>query len=347
MNVSAEKINSTKLDTPTYCCLAILESCFMKCKMCYKWQSDINLRSPDEPTVAQWKQFIADLAGMGDIRPTIHFAGGEPLVRGETLDLIAFASRLGLDTLLATNAYLIEKEMSLRINEINLKNIVISLDGVNKNTHDFLRGTAGSFERVQRAIEFLQLYANKVKIDLATVISAVNLNEIVALVEWASQSSKINGIAFQAVTQPFSTPEEEKWYENPEYSFLWPKDLELVNLVMDRLIELKTAGSLKRGFAVRNPTRQFGIYKRYFEKPEDFVKRSGCHLYSQALNVTPDGEAHLCFYKPSIGNIKSSRIQDIWFSEKAKSVREQIKHCRKNCQALVNCNFDETEDYVE
>ncbi|MFH2144907.1 MAG: radical SAM protein [Candidatus Omnitrophota bacterium] len=347
MNVSMENISNTKIITPTYCCLAILESCFMKCKMCYKWQSDINLRSSDEPTVAQWKQLITDLASMGDIRPTINFAGGEPLVRGETLDLIAFASSLGLDTLLATNAYLIEKEMSLRINEINLKNIVISLDGVNKNTHDFLRGTAGSFERVQRAIELLQLYANKVKIDLATVISAVNLNEIVALVEWASQSSKINGIAFQAVTQPFSTPEEEKWYENPEYSFLWPKDLELVNSAMDRLIELKTAGSLRQGFAIKNPTRQLGVYKRYFEKPEDFVKRSGCHLYYQALNVTPAGEVHLCFYKPSIGNIKSSHIQDIWVSEKAKSVREQIKQCRKNCQALVNCNFDETEDYAE
>src|SRR3989338_1284906 len=31
---------------PTYCCIALLESCFLRCRMCHKWKGDVNLRDP-------------------------------------------------------------------------------------------------------------------------------------------------------------------------------------------------------------------------------------------------------------------------------------------------------------
>ena len=58
---------------PTYCCIAILESCFMHCKMCYKWLEDVNVRKPDEPALEKWKQTIFDLAQLcRDEKPQIN-----------------------------------------------------------------------------------------------------------------------------------------------------------------------------------------------------------------------------------------------------------------------------------
>ncbi|MCG2712656.1 MAG: SPASM domain-containing protein, partial [Candidatus Omnitrophica bacterium] len=87
--------------------------------------------------------------------------------------------------------------------------------------------------------------------------------------------------------------------------------------------------------------------KHYFKNPKNFLKKGPCHISVEALNITPTGQVHICFYKPAIGNIKSFNIRDIWFSEKAKSVREMIKKCTRNCQSLVNCNFEESETYID
>ncbi|MFH1460395.1 MAG: radical SAM protein [Candidatus Omnitrophota bacterium] len=340
-------MKKNKLDSiPKYCCIALLESCFMHCRMCYKWEKDVNQREPDEPSLEQWKEFITDFAQMyTQKKPQINFAGGEPLAREETLSLIEFAVNLGFDTLLATNGYLINEQLAKKIGSIGLKNISISLDGINKSTHDFLRGVNDGYERVMQAINLLHAFAPKVEIDIATAISAVNLNEIADIVKWVNRDERINGIGFQAITQPFSTLTEDKWYENPKYSFLWPKDTDMVNKVIDELIELKFADKERLAPKIKNPSKQFQMYKNYFQNPESFIKKEKCHLSQEALNITPAGEVHICFYKPSIGNIKSASIKTLWFSDTADRVREDIKKCRKNCQALVNCNFDADINY--
>jgi len=332
---------------PSYCCISFTESCFMKCKMCHIWNNKVNLNSEPELNIDQWKCFLNDFSAMHRTKPRINFTGGEPLVRKEVLALIEYASSLGLDSLLATNAYLIDDQIAQNINKSRLKVISISLDAVNSDTHDFLRGVNGSFERVLRAIDLLSIQAKDTEINLCCVISAVNLKEIVKLVKWANQDERIKGIGFQAITQPFNTQEIEQWYANPEYSFLWPQDIEFTESVMDELIEIKRSNSLRDGFMIQNPVRQFEIFKKYFKNPEDFIKKDRCYLSQQAINIGRDGQVHICFQKPTIGNIKNTAIKDIWFSEKANIVRQQITTCRKNCQSIVNCNFDEAADYIK
>ncbi|MBI4846190.1 MAG: radical SAM protein [Candidatus Omnitrophica bacterium] len=332
---------------PTYCCIALLESCFMKCKMCYKWKDDVSCRSPKEPSLNQWQQFIRDLGDLCRQRPQLNFAGGEPLAKEETLPLIAYAAKLGFDTLLASNAYLINEEKAKAIADSGLSCISISLDSVNSYTHDFLRGTTGSFDRVIKAIELLSRFSKKIRINLCTVISAVNLGGLTELVEWAAKDERIEGIGFQAITQPFSTPEDENWHKNPQFSFLWPDDITLVDDAMAALIMLKEKFPKNQHLQIYNPVSQFKMYARYFKNPRQFIKKQQCHLDECAVNITPEGDIHICFYKSALGNIKESRIPDFWFSDKAQAVRQEIKNCRRNCQALVNCNFDEDEEYVE
>ena len=281
-----------------------------------------------------------------DSKPRINFAGGEPLARKETIELIAWANKQGFDTLLATNAYLLDELMAQDLAKAGLKQITISLDSVNPLTHDFLRGKAGSFDKVLAAIENLAEYAPKIVIDITTTISGYNIKDAVELALWANKDKRIHGIGYQAITQPFNTEFDLKWYENQKYVFLWPKDQKIVSQVMQELAKLKNSADLRKDFVIENPPKQFSVFAKYFAQPSDFIKQGYCHIDTNALNITPTGNVHICFDKPAIGNIKKDNITDIWFGQKAEEIRKQIKECRKNCQSLVNCNFNDKEEYV-
>ncbi|MCK4993851.1 MAG: radical SAM protein [Candidatus Omnitrophica bacterium] len=333
---------------PTYCCIAILESCFMHCKMCYKWQEDVLIRKPDEPTLEEWKQAISDLAQLcKEQKPQINFAGGEPLAREEIFELIAYAQNLGFPALLASNAYLVDEVKAQKIAQAQLKGISISLDGVTPQTHDLMRGVFGAHEKVLQSIDLIRRYSPGTKITLNCCICALNIHELPDLVQWANNDGRIDGIFFQAVTQPFSTPEEEYWYKNDKYSDLWPLDTLKTNEILEKMYLLKSKGDFKAPFQILNPASQFRAFKHYFSDPEKFIKKGRCHLDNSAINITPAGEVHLCFSMPAIGNIKHQSIQTMWHSKHAEEVRSQIKQCKKNCQALVNCNFDDKQDYID
>jgi MoaA/NifB/PqqE/SkfB family radical SAM enzyme len=331
-----------QIKPPAYCCIAILESCFLKCKMCYKWKDDVSSRSPQEPALQQWKDFIFSLKALAKNGLQINFAGGEPLARNETLELIKYAYQQGFDTLLATNAVLIDENTARKISDSGLTVANISLDSLKAERHDYLRGSKGVYEKVMRAIDLLDKHAGNVKIGICTTITQYNLDELVDIVRWMQSNDKIDGMGFQAVTQPFSTLEDPFWYKDERYRHLWPCDISKVDDSMNSLIKLKRNGFNKIG----NPLSQFYVYKAYFRNPNKFVKKQACHIDTQAINITPDGEIRVCFYMPPIGNIKTDNIKEVWFSRKMRELREAISLCKKNCQSMVNCNFDESEIYL-
>lgn len=325
---------------PSYCCIALTESCFMQCKMCYKGRRGQNRRDPGEPQTGDWKRFILSLRkfvkGL-----CINFAGGEALLREDCLELIKYAADLEFRTLLASNGYLINEKMAKMISASGLETVVLSLDSTNQEKYDFLRGVKGAFKRVMDAIHYLNKYSKSTRIDFCSIISEQNLDDLVELARWVNSNMASSNIFFQAITQPFSTPIEDNWHQKDEYSFLWPKDKNKVNRVLDELIELKEAG-----FRMHNTAYQLRFFKSYFDNPAGFIKKNDCHLDTQALNVTSLGEIRLCFYMDPIGSIKQEQfdMEHIWHCAQAAAVREGIRKCKRNCQSIINCTVDKSEE---
>ncbi len=324
---------------PVICCVAITKGCMFQCKMCHMWRENKPHKEHMEVDILYWKNFVGSLNDFVGKDLYIHFVGGESLINDGSLTLIKYASNLGCGTVLASNAYLIDEEMAKKIADSGLKEICLSLDSFKEETHDFLRGVKGSYQRVLRAIEYLGRYAKDVQVKINTVITAINLEEIIDLARWVIQDSRIISVNFLAVTQPFDSRPEENWYEKDEYSFLWPKDSEKAGQVMDGLIKLKEEDGRK----ILNPVPQLKVYKSYFNNPEDYFKQTGCHIYKRVINVSSNGQISMCFYMDNIGNIKQNGLdmEKLWNSSLSCRVRDNIKHCRKNCHLRVNCYFDE------
>ena len=46
------------------------------------------------------------------------------------------------------------------------------------------------------------------------------------------------------------------------------------------------------------------------------------------------------FFMEKLGNIKTDNITQLWSSDKAKEIRKQMNGCRKNCELVVNCYYE-------
>jgi len=326
---------STSYKKPLFCDLIITENCMLKCKMCNMWQSKDD---PDSLEIDVWKRFIDSFERFVGGKAQIQFVGGEPLIKKGILDLIKHTVKKGFSTTMTTNAYLIDEDMAKDIVDSGLSTLVISLDSIKRQTHDFLRGVEGTYDRLMMALELLnKLRNNSLHIHIVTTIMQPNLDDLLLLAEWADNNKAIDGITFQAIMQPFFTALDNGWYKNEEFSFLWPKDLEMVNRVLDRLIDLK-----KRRYKITNPAAQFNIFKSYFEYPDKFVRASRCNFGYKAVSINTAGNIFLCLSMKPIGNIQEAKeIEELWFSEKARQVRENIRNCKNNCKLMINCFFEE------
>jgi MoaA/NifB/PqqE/SkfB family radical SAM enzyme len=323
-----------EIHKPAFCCISVSSACPLKCKMCSLWKNGYS-KSTQEPTLDEWSGFIEQAAELSDHFLEIGFAGGEPLLDERNLALIKVSSAKGLVTSMPTNGFLIDREMALKIADSGLSAIGISLDGIHRSTHDFLRGVEGCYDRVMQAISCLGKTHNSPKIGILTAISGKNIDEVVELAKWVNVDSRIQTIVFQAIIQPFNTPPDSRWYNRSEYSFLWPQDIQKVRCALDELIGLKQAG-----YKLSNSVAQLESFKRYFADPGAFVKNAACNadFYMHADQL---GNLYICPQKKSIGNIKKDNLRDLWYCAAANQIREEIRGCGLNCHHLLNVLYQE------
>src|SRR4030043_531617 len=160
---------------PLFCGHKLTYNCNLRCKMCPFWKRP----SPD-PSLKQEKEVLKQIYRSGAVG--VAFEGGEPLLRKDLADILAFSRSLPLHTSLITNGTLLES----RINEIApyINGVVyVSLDGLEK-THDIIRGVSGCFNRAVRGIVASR---EKAFVTINTTIMAENIHEIEDLVKLAKE----------------------------------------------------------------------------------------------------------------------------------------------------------------
>jgi radical SAM protein with 4Fe4S-binding SPASM domain len=99
----------------------------------------------DELTTGEAKRMMDQLAEVSEFR-MLAFTGGEPLVRDDLFELLAYSQALGFTNTMATNATLIDEATARRLRQYGLVIAAVSLDGFDARTHDYVRGQPGSFE---------------------------------------------------------------------------------------------------------------------------------------------------------------------------------------------------------
>jgi MoaA/NifB/PqqE/SkfB family radical SAM enzyme len=160
---------------PFFCGHKLTYNCNLKCKMCPFWR-----RPSHDSSLEQEKMILKNIYDSGAVG--VAFEGGEPLLRSDLVDILAFSRSLPLHTSLITNGTLLESKIDQIAPYINGV-VYVSLDGLRK-THDSIRGVEGCFKKV---IQGINAAKEKVAVTINTTIMAENIDEIENLVRLSDE----------------------------------------------------------------------------------------------------------------------------------------------------------------
>ena len=126
----------------------VTKQCNLYCDHCYA-AADTEI-ADGELTTAEGKSLLDDLSDYGV--PVVLFSGGEPLVRNDLEELVAYASEVGVRPVLSTNGTLLTADRAQSLKAAGLKYAGVSVDGLAERNDDF-RGVDGAFEGAVQGIE--------------------------------------------------------------------------------------------------------------------------------------------------------------------------------------------------
>jgi MoaA/NifB/PqqE/SkfB family radical SAM enzyme len=156
---------------PIYATVALTFRCQCRCVHCYAEGRQDTGRV--ELTTAQFRDVLRQLADLGVIR--VAFSGGEPMLRSDLAELVAFATELGMLTRISTNGFLVNRERLAELRGAGLTQCGISIDSADPDVHDRLRGLPGAFDR---AIEGLRLVREfGIEPEILTYASRANVTD--------------------------------------------------------------------------------------------------------------------------------------------------------------------------
>ncbi|MFB6219719.1 MAG: TIGR04347 family pseudo-SAM/SPASM protein [Halobacteriaceae archaeon] len=126
----------------------VTKQCNLYCEHCYA-SADTEVAA-GELTTEEGQALLDDLADYGV--PVVLFSGGEPLVRDDLRELVAYAADRGLRPVLSTNGTLITPEKARSLRDAGLAYAGISVDGMPAHNDSF-RGQEGAFDAAVEGIE--------------------------------------------------------------------------------------------------------------------------------------------------------------------------------------------------
>jgi len=313
----------------------VTKACNLRCIHCYA--SADNRPAENELTTEEGFRLLEDLAQFGC--PVVLFSGGEPLVRPDIFDLIAYAVRLGLRAVLSTNGTLIDHALAKELKKFGLSYVGISLDGIGE-VHDRFRGSKGCFEKVIQAIENCQ--REGLKVGLRFTINKFNAEEIPKVFDFVEEM-KIPRICFYHLVYA------GRGTKLMEYDLSHEETRKWVDYIIDRTKELHDKGHKVEVLTVDNHADGPYLYLRMkregnprAEEVYQLLLMNGGNNSGVGIGcVSWDGEVHADqFWRHySFGNVRKRPFSEIWMDTSdplMAKLKEKKKHVKGRC---AKCRF--------
>jgi len=161
---------------PMSAMVEVADRCNETCVHCYQIQGQKGELDTDE-----WRTIFDELAEMGVLVLTI--SGGEPTLRKDFLELVAYARKKRFAVKLFTNGLNMTQPVASRLGELAVQEVQISLYSHDPQVHDGVTCVPGSFDKTIKSVRLLR--AANVPVVLKTPVMKLNagaVDEYVALV---------------------------------------------------------------------------------------------------------------------------------------------------------------------
>jgi Fe-coproporphyrin III synthase len=135
------------LQSPLTVSWDVTMECHLKCKHCFNCSGPGQSQGQLDEREAQ--ALCDQLLDMQVLN--VCLCGGEPLLRKDLLDIARRLSRDDVVLSMVTNGYYLDRKKAFELADAGLRFVQVSIDGVNAEAHDHLRGVRGSFKRAVEA----------------------------------------------------------------------------------------------------------------------------------------------------------------------------------------------------
>jgi radical SAM protein with 4Fe4S-binding SPASM domain len=266
----------------------------------------------------EWKKIIRIFKDEAKI-PFFSFSGGEPLLRNDLEELIAYASHIGLEVNLVSNGTLADAKRAASLYRAGLRTAQISVEAGEAALHDELAGRSGAFDETVRGIAALQKAG--ISVQTNTTITRRNMEAAAALPAWLSKIG-INRFAMNMYS-PASPPVRE--------DLLVAYDE--IGAVVDKVRKAAFASGLV--FYWYSPTP----FCHYNPVAKGMGNKS-CAAADGLISAAANGDLLPCSsWDEPIGNLLQKPFDELWFSERAQFFKHKHfapSRC-KSCASFAAC----------
>jgi radical SAM protein len=198
----------------------VTRACAFACRHCRAEAQP--RRHPQELTTEEAFRLLDQIKEFGD--PILVITGGDPMMRRDLYDILAYAVQRGLRTSLTpTTTRLVTPKALARVKEAGVRRVAISIDGPTAEAHDAFRGFPGSFEIALRIAR--DAVDAGLSLQVNTTISRYNVHLLEEMMELVARFGAVQWSLFFLVPTGRGKAADMISPEEHERVFHWLYDL--------------------------------------------------------------------------------------------------------------------------
>ena len=252
--------------------------------------------------------------------PTISFTGGEPTLRKDLPELIAYADSLGMRSNLITNGIVCANEDFVKkLSDSGLKSAQVSLEAHDEDIHDDITGNPGSFHKTVQGI--INLKEAGIHTHTNSTICQKNKDFLKPLVKFVKDEFDSPYLSMNMIIKTGIARDNSN--VNLDYSSIG----EIVKPIIDycEVLGIKFVWYSPTPYCLFNPV-------------DHNLGSKSCACVSGLLSVNPAGDVLPCSsFDRGIGNLLKNSFEYIWKSDQAFYWRDK-KYIPPVCK---KCNYEE------
>lgn len=315
------------MSNPKLLIIDITHRCNLSCKICDIWKTGDSELPMD---MAYIKKVLSQAKNLAI--EEIALSGGEPLSRKDIFEILSYARETAIKNLgLLTNGMLVgeywEQVTSYLID--NTISLVISLDSLKPDIHNYIRNYDASWQKTMKAlcaVSLLKKVNPTINFNVISIIVNQNLEELLSIAAYV-KSLEANSIQFQPLlSNNLNMSERRKnafWVTEDSFS--------LLDESIDKLIEYKKKNQL----FVRNSVNNLSLIKKYYRGSIN-SSDVNCSSGDKTILISNQGMATTCF--GPYGNMTEEDFEDMLAGRSIINARQKVKRCAWPC--LLPCFCD-------
>lgn len=283
----------------------LTRKCNYHCKGCNVWQEQDRAEMPTR----EIKRGLDILKELGVVEVVL--SGGNPLLREDIDEIISYASRFFITTVYDNGSMAVEKIDALQ----NADFVAISMDSLDPQKNDYIKGAKGTWKKAMQAIE--KLRKEGINVCVSPTISQYNLYEIADLTKFFLRK----GIPLWYCLYSYDSSEEVSQLfrigkKNDEFVIT---DKDAMVKLCDFLIEMRR----KNGNIFMTTKTLEAVRNLYLEG----VRTWKCHALRNFFMVDHLGKVAGCHLHKPVASIFD--LPQVWNSEKFNALRETYNNCTR------------------